>query len=66
MHGEEVFLGLLVFGPGVLGVLLLGAAVWLLAPRKDKERSGLATGCAVAMLLASLGIGACYGMMFLG
>lgn len=59
-------LTLLVFGPAVVGVILLGLAIFLLAPRRDRERSTVATVFGVLLLLGALGIGACYGLMLVG
>lgn len=66
MEGEYVGLTLLVFGPAAIGILLFGGAIWMLSPRKGKDRSTLVTVLAVLMLIGSLGIGACYGLMFVG
>ena len=66
MHGEELGLALLIFGPAVLGLILFGLALFLLVPRKEKERSTIATVFGVLLLLGALGIGACYGLMFFG
>jgi len=66
MQGEGLGLALLIFGPAVLGVILLGLAIFLLVPRRDKERSTVAVVFGVLLLLGALGIGACYGLMFLG
>ncbi|MBO6939698.1 MAG: hypothetical protein JJ863_32305 [Deltaproteobacteria bacterium] len=66
MEGEGLGLALLIFGPAVLGVILLGLSIFLLVPRRDRERSTIATVFGVILLLGALGIGACYGMMFVG
>jgi len=66
MEGEYVGLTLLIFGPAAIGILLFGAAIWMLSPRKGNDRSTLVTVLAVLMLVGSLGIGACYGLMLLG
>ncbi len=66
MQGEGLGLALLIFGPAVLGVILLGLAIFLLVPRRDRERSTVAVVFGVLLLLGALGIGACYGLMFFG
>ena len=66
MHGEDYGLAVLIFGPAVIGLPLLGSAIYLLVPRAGKDRSTLATVFGVIFAIGALGIGACYGMVFLG
>ncbi|MEO0322854.1 MAG: hypothetical protein AAF447_07840 [Myxococcota bacterium] len=76
MDGEGIVLGLLVFGPALVGLLALALGVWLVASYKGRDdlQGGAGTGGSQVWklviggtcLVAALGIGGCYGVMFLG
>jgi hypothetical protein len=63
----ELPVTLLIFGPAVLGLVVLVVGIVMLQRPKDASvnttaRVVIGTIC----LLAALGIGACYGLLFLG
>ncbi len=70
MHEEAWILSLLVFGPAVFALMLLLLAIFLLisgAKKREANEGGLVmTVAGVVLLTGCLGIGACYGVMFLG
>lgn len=64
---DGVFLGVLIFGPAVLGIVSLVFAIKLLQrPKEQPTHTTARTVFGVLALLAALGIGACYALMFVG
>ena len=75
MDGEELILGLLVFGPALIGLASAIVGIWLIASYRGRDPgAGPPDGggqvwkivLGVTCLIAALGIGGCYGLMFLG
>jgi hypothetical protein len=66
--GENAGIMLLMLGPAAVGVACLGVAIALFSNAKgpDGATRTIYVVFAVIFLIAALGIGSCYGMMFLG
>ncbi|MEM1414620.1 MAG: hypothetical protein AAGH15_06960 [Myxococcota bacterium] len=72
MDGEEWILGALFLGPLVMALVCLVVGILLIASHGKKDEHGqrktdtwkLVIGG--LMLVAALGVGGCYGMLFLG
>ena len=66
----DIGMGLLVFGPAILGLTSLGLAIFLFARARGTESGDEPSTWRFALgsvlLVVALGIGACYGVFFLG
>lgn len=64
--GQEVGLLVLIAGPAVLGLSALAGGIFLLAKRPMRGTADtLVTVVGALLLLVALGVGACYGALFL-
>jgi hypothetical protein len=63
-----VEIGLMIFGPALVGMVCLGVGIALFANSKTPEGTTkiVHVVLAVIFLLAALGIGSCYGVVFYG
>lgn len=67
IKADELMIIALIASPGVFGLLALAFGVFLLSrTRPGGKRETGATVGGILLLLTGLGIGACYGAIFLG
>lgn len=64
--GQEAGLMLLLFGPAALGLAALAGGIFLLVKRPMRGTADtVVTVVGALLLLVALGVGACYGALFL-